>query len=71
MSMPLPMFPLRSLTIKGSFVGSLKQFSTMMELVRDGKISPIPIETRPLDDAEKSLQDLRNGRLIGRVVLQP
>ena len=71
MSMPLPMFPLRSLTIKGSFVGSLKQFSTMMALVRDGKISPIPIETRPLDDAEKSLQDLRNGRLIGRVVLQP
>ena len=71
MSMPLPMFPLRSLTIKGSFVGSLEQFSAMMSLVRDGKVSPIPIETRPLDDAEKSLQDLRAGRLIGRVVLQP
>lgn len=71
MSLPLPMFPLRSLTITGSFVGSLEQFSAMMALVRAGKVSPIPIETRPLDQAETSLQDLRNGRLIGRVVLQP
>ena len=71
MSLPLPMFPLRSLTITGSMVGSLDQFTNMMALVRAGKVTPIPIETRPLDDAEKSLQDLRDGRLIGRVVLQP
>jgi len=71
MSLPVPMFPLRSLTITGSYVGSLAQFTDMMALVRDGKVSPIPIQTRSLDRAEQTLNDLRDGRLIGRVVLQP
>lgn len=71
MTMPVPMFPLRSLTVTGSYVGSLAQFSDMMALVRAGKVTPIPIQTRPLSDAEQTLNDLRDGRLIGRVVLQP
>lgn len=71
MSMPVPMFPLRSLTITGSYVGSLAQFTAMMALVRAGKVNPIPIQTRPLDSAEQTLNDLRDGRLLGRVVLQP
>lgn len=71
MSLPVPMFPLRSLTITGSYVGSLAQFTDMMALVRDGKVSPIPIQTRPLESAEQTLNDLRDGSLVGRVVLQP
>ena len=71
MSMPVPMFPLRSLTITGSLVGSLAQFTDMMALVHAGKVNPIPIQTRPLDGAEQTLNDLRDGRLLGRVVLQP
>ena len=71
MGMPLPMFPLRALTVMGSFVGSLPEAQDMMSLVRAGKVDPIPVQTRPLGDATKTLDDLRHGRIVGRVVLTP
>ena len=71
MGMPIPMFPLRALTLTGSFVGSLPEAEEMMALVRAGKVDPIPVETRPLSDANRTLDDLRNGRITGRVVLTP
>lgn len=71
MSMPLPMFPIRALTVGGSFVGSLPEAEEMMALVRAGKVDPIPVQMRPLSDANKTLDDLRNGRIVGRVVLTP
>jgi D-arabinose 1-dehydrogenase-like Zn-dependent alcohol dehydrogenase len=71
MGMPLPFFPLRALSIVGSFVGSLAEAEEMMQLVRAGKIDPIPLERRPLSSAGKTLDDLRQGRITGRVVLTP
>jgi D-arabinose 1-dehydrogenase-like Zn-dependent alcohol dehydrogenase len=71
MAMPIPMFPMRALTIQGSFVGSLPETEEMMAMVRDGKIDPIPVETRKLDQANATLDDLRQGRITGRVVLTP
>jgi D-arabinose 1-dehydrogenase-like Zn-dependent alcohol dehydrogenase len=69
MSMPLPMFPLRALTIEGSFVGSLPEAKEMMALVREGRVAPIPVQERPLVDANGALDDLRKGTVVGRVVL--
>jgi D-arabinose 1-dehydrogenase-like Zn-dependent alcohol dehydrogenase len=71
MSMPLPMFPLRALTIRGSYVGTLDQAEDMMNLVRAGKIDPIPVQTRPLEAANAVLDDLRAGKVVGRMVLEP
>ena len=71
MTMPLPMFPLRALSVMGSFVGSLAEAEEMMDLVRTGRIDPIPVETRPLSEAGRTLDDLRHGRVTGRVVLTP
>jgi D-arabinose 1-dehydrogenase-like Zn-dependent alcohol dehydrogenase len=71
MGMPIPMFPLRVLTIAGSFVGSLPEAQEMMALVRAGKVDPIPYSTRPLSEASKTLDDLRAGKIVGRVVLTP
>jgi D-arabinose 1-dehydrogenase-like Zn-dependent alcohol dehydrogenase len=71
MSMPLPMFPLRSLTVTGSFVGTLAEAEEMMALVRARQIEPIPVATRPLALASRTLDDLRQGKIIGRVVLRP
>ena len=53
MSMPLPMFPMRALSIVGSFVGSLAEAEEMMEIVRAGKVDPIPYRQRPLDQANE------------------
>ena len=71
MSMPIPMFPMRALTIGGSFVGSLAEAEAMMEVVRAGEIDPIPVKEMPLSSANQVLEDLKAGKVTGRVVLVP
>ena len=71
LSIPIPMFPLRSITLTGSMVGSLAQATEMLELVKSGAVDPIPLQERPLVEANQSLTDLREGTVLGRVVLRP
>src|SRR5579872_307629 len=71
MSMPLPMFPFRAISINGSMVGSLDETREMMELVKAGKVDPIPFSKRPLSAASQTLDDLRQGKITGRVILTP
>ena len=70
-SIPIPMFPLRSITLSGSMVGSLDQAKAMLELVKSGAVEPIPLQERPLSQANQALNDLRTGKVLGRVVLKP
>jgi D-arabinose 1-dehydrogenase-like Zn-dependent alcohol dehydrogenase len=70
-SMPVPMLPLRALTLMGSYVGSTTEAREMLDLVKAGKVAPIPVETRPLAETSRSLDDLRAGRIVGRVVITP
>ena len=70
-SLPVPMFPLRELTLSGSYVGSLEEAHELMALVRAGRIRPIPVDERPLAQANAALTDLRAGNVTGRVVLRP
>jgi D-arabinose 1-dehydrogenase-like Zn-dependent alcohol dehydrogenase len=68
-STPIAMFPLRAMTIEGTLVGTLEDAREMLALARAGKVPPVPITERPLKEAQATLDDLRNGRIIGRVVL--
>ena len=71
-STPIAMFPLRAMSIEGTFTGTLAEAEEMMALARAGKVTPVPIIERPLSAAQASLDDLRNGRgVVGRVVLTP
>ena len=69
--MSVPMFPLKSLTVMGSYVGSPTDFGELMDMVALGKVKPLPVATRPLDEAEATLSDLADGKIVGRVVLTP
>jgi D-arabinose 1-dehydrogenase-like Zn-dependent alcohol dehydrogenase len=40
-----------------------------MALVRAGKLTPVPVTERPLAEAPQALQDLREGKVLGRYVL--
>ena len=66
---PIAMFPLRVFTIEGTMTGTLDEANEMMALARSGKIPPVPIIERPLTAAQASLDDLRAGKIVGRVVL--
>ena len=68
---PIPMFPLRSITLAGSMVGSPDQARAMLELVKSGAVAPIPLQERRLSQANQTLEDLRKGKVLGRVVLKP
>lgn len=71
LTIPIPTFPLRGIGIQGSMVATLAETKEMLALVKSGKVAPIPIETRPLAEASRTLDDLRAGRIRGRVVLEP
>ncbi|MBT3787710.1 MAG: alcohol dehydrogenase catalytic domain-containing protein [Alphaproteobacteria bacterium] len=70
LSVSTALFPLKGITVMGSLVGSLQEMADLMELVRAGKVKPLPYTSRPLEEADRSLRDLRDGKIIGRVVLQ-
>ncbi len=70
-TLPTPMFPLKNLTLMGSYVGSLEEMKELMSMVRAGKIDPLPVLKRPLDQADDTLRDLEKGNIVGRVVLMP
>jgi propanol-preferring alcohol dehydrogenase len=64
-----PFFPLKAMAIQGSYVGSLPEMKELLDLVRAKGLPPIPMTTRPLDQVGSALDDLRAGKVIGRVVL--
>lgn len=67
----LPLLPIRALSLVGSFVGTLDEMRALVALARDGRVPEIPVQTRPLHDAQRTLDDLKHGRIVGRVVLRP
>ena len=66
---PLPPIAQRAIGIIGSYVGNLQELKEVVALARKGKIKPAPVETRPADEANRALEDLKAGRVLGRVVL--
>ena len=70
-TIPTVLFPFKQMTIRGSYVGTLDEMGEMMKLVRDGKVPPIPLTPRPLDEANQVLDELSRGEIVGRVVLKP
>ncbi len=71
LAMSLAMFPLKLLTVQGSYVGTLAEMHELMRLAKAGQVPPIPIATRPLAEATAALEDLEAGKVVGRVVLKP
>lgn len=67
----LPPIPMRALTIQGSYVGSLPEMRELIDLVRKKGLPPVLLRTRPLDEVNATLNDLRAGKITGRVVLTP
>ena len=70
-AVPTPSLPLRAMTIQGSYVGSLTEMAELLDLVRRKGAPDLPVATRPLAAVNDALNDLKAGKIIGRVVLTP
>lgn len=71
MQLAVPLLPLRAVTLQGSYIGSPAELRELVTLVREKGGLAVPIDQRPLADANAALQDLRAGRVVGRIVLVP
>jgi len=60
---------LRAITIQGSHLGSVEELKSVVALARARKIKPIPIQIRQLSDVSRTLDELKRGTIVGRVVV--
>jgi len=65
------LIPLRAVTVQGSYNGSSTELRELVALVRHSAPLTVPIIRRPLAEAGQALNELRNGKVVGRVVLVP
>ena len=66
---PLPPFAQRAIGIVGSYVGNLQELKEVVALAKKKKLKPTPVTTRPAGEVTAILEDLKAGRILGRVVL--
>jgi D-arabinose 1-dehydrogenase-like Zn-dependent alcohol dehydrogenase len=66
-----PTIPLKAMTIQGSYVGSLDELKQLVALVQLTGLPSVPINRRPLAAAGVALDELKAGKVLGRVVLTP
>lgn len=67
--MPLPWLPQKALTVRGCHVGSSRELRELIDLVKAGKVRELPVSARPLSQVNQALEDLKAGKVTGRVVL--
>ena len=66
----LPLIPTRPLQIIGSYLGSLEEMDQMMSLVRNQPIAPIPRRCCTPKDINRVMNDIEEGNVTGRIVLE-
>ena len=66
---PLPPFAQRAIGVVGSYVGNLQELKEVVALARKKKLKPTPVATRPAGEVNAALEDLKAGKVLGRVVL--
>jgi alcohol dehydrogenase/propanol-preferring alcohol dehydrogenase len=67
MNLQLPMLTIGARSLVGTYVGSYQEMKELMELVKDGKIDPVPVESKPVNEINGILDDLKNGKVPGLV----
>ncbi len=70
-TLPLPVIPMRPLTIQGSYVGTLQELRELVALAQAGRLRPIPVSSRPMAELNQAFGELQSGRIVGRTVLVP
>ena len=71
LKLSLPLVPMRSMSLRGSYVGELRELKELVNIIKSGKIKLIPVKKQGLETANQAMSDLRSGKVNGRIVLIP
>lgn len=69
-SLPMVQWIYKRITVEGFMTGTLAEARELMELARAGRIGPVPMNEQPMADAQKWIDQLRAGNVLGRIVLR-
>lgn len=58
-------------TIQGSTMGNDQEFADMLRFVEQHRLQPIIDSVRPLEDGVQAFNDMRDGKVFGKIVLKP
>lgn len=67
-SLSVPLLPMRNLKIMGSYVGSLAEFKELLALLRKPSITTVPLLKRPISEINEVFEEIRQGKVPGRVI---
>ncbi|HEX7882870.1 MAG TPA: alcohol dehydrogenase [Burkholderiales bacterium] len=70
MTLPMVQWVFKRMTIEGFNTGTLAEAHELMALARAGKIKPTPMKEEPMADAQKWIEQLRAGKVVGRIMLK-
>jgi alcohol dehydrogenase len=68
-SIPMVQWIYKRMTIEGFITGTLSEAHELMALARAGKIKPTPMKEEPMADVQKWIEQLRAGKVVGRIML--
>jgi D-arabinose 1-dehydrogenase-like Zn-dependent alcohol dehydrogenase len=69
-SLPMVQWIYKRMTIEGFMVGTLTEAHELMALARSGRIKPTPMKEEPMADVQKWIDELRAGKVVGRIVMR-
>ncbi len=71
LTLPLPTLPMKNAVIRGSYTGSLAELKDLVSLAQERGLQPLPVACHPLEATPRILEEIREGRIVGRAVVQP
>ncbi len=68
-SLPMVQWIYKRMTIEGFMTGTLAEAKELMALARAGKVKPTPMQEQPMAETQKWIEELRAGKVVGRIML--
>ena len=69
-SLPMVQWIYKRMTIEGFMTSTLAEARELMNLAGSGQIKPTPMKEEPMSDVQKWMEELRAGKVVGRIVLK-
>lgn len=68
-NLPMVQWIYKRMTVEGFMTGTLAEAEELMALARAGKVKPTPMKEEPMGDVQKWIDQLRAGKVVGRIML--